>query len=288
MSASRSKDRITIVLLGVLSLVAIGSTMACVQSDPEPTPDLAATIREAVTESFPTPIENPDIAATARAVVQESLPAQAVVPDAEATARAVVQESLPPPVEIPNAEATAQVIVQSSQPPPPDIPNVEATARVVVAEELAIAFRDNPSSPLEGSGLRATMQSMVTLRRYEESSVPISIDEIMVQSTKFLDHDDIPSQFRLRYNNFIGLWLNNDALESWIENNAAPASTHGTCCYYLDLQEPALYRAAILNLPILTRLIDDAEGLGLDSRYLAQALDAIQEGYIVVYESFTW
>ena len=167
------------------------------------------------------------------------------------------------------------------------MPNVEATVREVVSEELAIALRDIPSSE-DNSGLRATMQSMVTLRRYEETGVPISIDEIMVQSTKFRDHNDIPSQFRLHYNNFIGLWLNNDALESWIEDNATPSSTRGTCCYYLDLQEPALYRATILDLSILTRLIDDAEGLGLDSRYLAQALDAIQQGYIVVYESFTW
>ena len=132
------------------------------------------------------------------------------------------------------------------------------------------------------------MQNMVAVRRYDGSDRPISLDEIMLQATKFEDRGDIPSQFRLEYNNFIGLWLNNDALESWIENNAMPVSTRGTCCYYLDLQEPALYRATILDLPILTRLIDDAEGLGIDSRYLAEALERFQDGYTIVYESFTW
>ena len=310
MIVSQNKHHLlTVVLLGLSSLAALVLTIACAQPDPEPIPDIAATVRDAVRESMPTQTEQPDIAATARTVAQESLPTQVVVPNAEATARSVVHESLPEimstpnvqatvrsvvqellptPVGIPNVEATARVIIQSSQSPPPNIPDVEATARVVVAEELSVALRDDLSSTQDGLGLRATMQSMVTLRRYEETGVPISIDEIMVQSTKFQDRGDIPSQFRLQYNNFIGLWLNNDDLESWIQNNAMPASTRGTCCYYLDLEEPALYRAAILDLPVLTRLIDDAERLGLDSRYLAQALDAIQEGYIVVYESFTW
>ena len=309
MIVSQGKYRLGAVLLALLSLAALGSTIACVQSDPEPTPNIAATVRDAVRESLPTPVEQPDIAATARAVVQDALPAQVVVPNAEATARAIVHDSLPEPVTIPDVEATARSIVQETLPPlvnVPDaeataravvessvptqvtMPDVEATVRAVVSEELAIALREFPSSLDDNSALRATMQSMVTLRRYEETSVPISIDEIMIQSTKFHDRSDIPSQFRLQYNHFIGLWLNNEALATWIDNNAAPVSTRGTCCYYLDLQEPALYRAAILDLPVLTRLIDNAEGLGIDSRYLAQALDAIQEGYIVVYESFTW
>ena len=308
MIVSQSKYRLKAVLLA-FSLAALGSTIACVQSDPEPTPNIAATVRDAVRESLPTPVEQPDIAATARAVVQEALPAQFVVPDAEATARAVVheslpepvtipdvqatarsivQETLPPPINIPDAEATARAVVQASAPTPATLPDVEATVRAVVSEELSIALQSLPMPDNEGTGLRATMQNVVAVRRYDGSDRPISLDEIMLQATKFEDRGDIPSQFRLEYNNFIGLWLNNDALESWIENNATPVSTRGTCCYYLDLKEPALYRATILDLPILTRLIDDAEGLGIDSRYLAEALERFQDGYTIVYESFTW
>lgn len=309
MSASQSKNRRTTVLLGLLSLVALGSTMACVQSEPEPTPDIATTIRDAVNESLPAPVAQPDIAATARAVVQESLPTAVVVPDAEATARAVVheslpepgtipdvqataqaivQESLPPPVEIPNAEATARAILQSSIPTPIIVPDVEATVRSLVSDELSIALQTLPMPGIKGSELRAMMQNMVAIRRYDGSDRPISLDEVMLQATKFEDRSDIPSQFRLEYNNFIGLWLNNQTLETWIQDNVGTTEVRGVCCYYLDVNEPALYRAAILNLPELTQLINDAEGLGIDSRYLAEALERFQDGYTIVYESFTW
>ena len=318
------------IIPGLLLFVAIAAVSACVQADPEPTPDLAATVRDAVKQVLPTPDPRPDVEATVRAVVKEYLPAPIVVPDAEATARAVVQESLPDqviipeveatarsvverslpaPVNVPNAEATARAVVLESLPAPEEspnieatartvvleslpapveLPNVEATARAVAAEELALAIQTNPAQSIAGSELRATLQNMVAVRRYDGSEVPISIDEVMIQATKFRNRNNIPDQFRLQYNNFIGLWLNNQALETWIDQNAGANSVRGICCYYLDLQEPALYRAAILDLPKLTKLINDAEELGIDSRYLAEALDAIQEGYVIVYESFTW
>ena len=317
----------------LLLFVAIAAVSACVQADPEPTPDLAATVRDAVREVLPTPdpgldveatvravvkeslpalpapVNVPDIEATARAVLQEvlpdpvilpeveatarsvverSLPAPVIVPDVEATARAVVLELLPVPVESPNIHATARAVVLESMPAPVESPNVEATARAVVSEELALAIQTNPSQSGPASELRATLQNMVAVRRYDGSEVPISIDEVMIQATKFRNRNNIPDQFRLQYNNFIGLWLNNHALETWIEHHAAPVSVSGMCCYYLDIHEPALYRAAILDPAKLTNLINDAEGLGIDSRYLAQALEAIQEGYVIVYESFTW
>ena len=316
--------------IGILITVATVAVSACVQADPEPTPDIAATVRDAVKQALPSLVPEPDIAATARAVIHESLAVANIVPDAEATARAVVKSSLPEPVTLPDVEATARAIVQesllepasvpdveatarsvvqdslpqlavvpdaaataravvqASLPEPVIIPDVEATVRAVVTEELSIAIQASPSSNIGGTELRATMQNMVAISRYEDTGVPISIDEVMIQATKFRDHDDIPSQFRLNYNSFIGLWLNNHALETWIEHHAAPVAVRGVCCYYLDLQEPALYRATILDLPKLTNLINDAEELGIDSRYLAQALDAIQEGYVIVYESFTW
>ena len=312
----------------LLLFVAIAAVSACVEADPEPTPDLAATVRDAVREVLPTPDLELDIESTVRAVVKESLPAPIIVPDSEATARAVVQEALPDPVIIPEVEATARSVVERSLPanvpdaeataravvleslPAPEessnieataravvlesipvqveSPNIEATARAIVSEEMALAIQTNPTQFVTGSELRATLQNMVAVRRYDGSEVPISIDEVMIQATKFRNRNNIPDQFRLQYNNFIGLWLNNQALETWIDQNAGANSVRGICCYYLDLQEPALYRAAILDLPKLTKLINDAEELGIDSRYLAEALDAIQEGYVIVYESFTW
>ena len=309
MSASQSKNRITAVLLGLLSLVALGSTMACVQSESEPTPDIVATVQEAIKESLPTATAGPDIAATARSAVQESLPTAVVAPNAEATARAVVhellpepasipdvqatartivQESLPPPVEIPNAEATARAVVQSSIPTPIVVPDVEATVRAVVSDELSTTFQTLPMPGIEASELRVTMQNMVAVRRYDGSDRPISIDEIMLQATKFEDRSDIPSQLRLEYDNFIGIWLNNQALETWVEQNVGTTDVTGVCCYYLDMNEPALYRAVIFGLPELTQLINDADGLSIDSRYLAEALERFQDGYTIVYESFTW
>ena len=325
-----SRFEMKAIIPGLLLFVAIAAVSACVQADPEPTPDLAATVRDAVKQVLPTPKPEMDIEATARAVVKESLPAPIIVPDAEATARAVVQEALPDPVIIPGVEATARSVVEHSLPatlnvpdaeataravvleslPAPEessnieataravvleslpaqveSPNIEATARAVVSEEMALAIQTNPTQFVTGSELRATLQNMVAVRRYDGSEVPISIDEVMIQATKFRNRNNIPDQFRLQYNNFIGLWLNNQALETWIDQNAGANSVRGICCYYLDLQEPALYRAAILDLPKLTKLINDAEELGIDSRYLAEALDAIQEGYVIVYESFTW
>lgn len=294
---------------GLLASFCVLVITACVESEQEPTPDVASTVRNAVKEALPTPVPQPDIAATARAVVQESMPTQVIVPDAEATARAVVHAALlepvtlpdveatarsvvhdavPPPIQAPDAEATARAVVNASLPEPAQIPDIEATARAVAAEELSIAIQSSPVTTISGTELRATLQSMIAVRRYEDTGMPISIDEVMIQATKFRDHDDIPSQFRLQYDNFIGLWLNNHALESWIEHNGSPASARGVCCYYLDVQEPALYRAVILDLPKLTQLINESEGLGIDSRYLAEALDRIQDGYTVVYESFTW
>ena len=325
-----SRFEMKAIIPGLLLFVAIAAVSACVQADPEPTPDLAATVRDAVKQVLPTPKPELDIEATARAVVKESLPAPIIVPDAEATARAVVQEALPDPVIIPGVEATARSVVEhslpatlnvpdaeataravvleslpapvespdieataravllESLPAPVELPNVEATARAVAAEELALAIQTNPAQSIAGSELRATLQNMVAVRRYDGSDVPISIDEVMIQATKFQNRNNIPDQFRLQYTNFIGSWLNNHALETWIEHHAAPVSVSGMCCYYLDIHEPALYRAAILDLAELTNLINDAEGLGIDSRYLAQALEAIQEGYVIVYESFTW
>ena len=291
------------------SFLLVAFAIACVQSDPEPTADLAATVRDAVRESLPTPIIQPDISATARAVVQESMSARGVVPDAEATARAVFQSSmqeqavvpdveatarsvakalLPPPVNVPNAEATALAVVQASLPVPENAPDVEAIVRAVVSEELSIAGQSMSPSVVAGSDLRAMMQNLVAVRRYNDSDTPISINEVMIHGTKFLDQSDIPSQFRLQYDNFIGLWLNNDVLATWIENNVGTKKARGVCCYYLDVREPAVYRAAILDLSALTRLISDADGLGIDPQYLAAALNAIQEGYVIVYESFTW
>ena len=282
---------------------------ACITPEREPTPDVASTLRDAVREALPTPVSQPDVAATARAIVQESMPAQVIVPDAEATARAVVHEALPEPVAIPDVEATARTIVQESLPSPVEIPNaqataesivqlfiptpiilpdVEATVRAVVSHELSIALQAHPLPGVEGSEIRATMQNMVAVRRYDGSDRPISLDEIVLQATKFQDRSDIPSQFRLEYNNFIGIWLNNQALEMWVEQNVGTTDVAGTCCYYLDINEPALYRAAILDLPELTQLINDAEQLGIDSRYLAEALERFQDGYTIVYESFTW
>ena len=269
----------------VLLFVLISAVAACVQADSEPTPDLAATVRDAVKQALPTPVSDPDIVATVRAVVHESLPEPVLIPNAEATARAVVRASLPEPVLIPDAEATAHAVVRMSLPELVVIPDVEATSQSVV-KELVTSSLNIPEA--EGPELRATLQNMVAIRRYEDTGVSISIDEVMIQATKFRDHSDIPSQFRLQYDDFIGLWLNNHALESWIEHNASPTSVSGICCYYLDIQERALYRAVILDLPKLTHLINDAEGLGIDSRYLAEALDRIQDGYTIVYESFTW
>ena len=309
MIVSQSKYLLRAILLALLSLAALVSAIACVQSDPEPTPNIAATVRDAVKESLPTPVEQPDIAATARAVVQEALPAQVVLPDAEATARAVVheslpepmiipdvqatarsivQETLPPPVHVPDVEATAQAVIQSSVTTPVTLPDVEATVRAVVSEELSFAFRALPALDVEGLDLQATMQNMVAIRRYDGSDRPISLDEIMLQAIKFKDQGDIPSQFRLDYSDFLGFWFNNEALEQWIEERVGTTSAMGHCCRYSNTDEPALYRAAILNLPELTQLINDAEALGIDSRYLAEALERFQDGYTIVYESFTW
>ena len=309
MTTPRIEQGLRTIPAALLFIVATVAITACAQSDPEPTPDIAATVRDAVKESIPEPVVQPDIAATARAVVQESLPAQVVVPDAEATAQAVVlaslpetvtipnvqatarsivQETLPTPVNVPDAEATARAVVQSSIPTPVIFPNVEATVRSVVSEELSIAFQSQPPLDVDGSELRVTIQSLVAVRRYDGSEVPISISEIVIQTAKFKNHGDLPSEFRLDYSDFLGMWFNNDALGQWIEERVGTTSAKGRCCYYLNVDEPALYRAAILNLPELTQLINDAEGLGIDSRYLAEALERFQDGYTIVYESFTW
>ncbi len=249
-------------------LAAIGLLLAgCTQPMSEPTPDLAATVRNAVAEAIPAQPAQINVEATARAVVLESLPPHAGQPDTEATVRAVLEKSIPTTY---------------------NLPDVEATARSVVSEELSIAFKSQPHIDVEGSELRVTIQSMIAVRRYDGGEVPISIYEIVIQTAKFKNHGDLPSEFRLDYSDFLGMWFNNDALGQWIEERVGTTSAHDRCCYYLNVDEPALYRAAILDLPELTQLINDAEQLGIDSRYLAEALERFQDGYTIVYESFTW
>lgn len=250
-------------IVAVIGLLLVG----CTQPVPEPTPDLAATVRNAVAQA---------------------IPAQPAQVDVEATARAVVLESAPQPAGQPVTEAIVRAVVEESLAANDNLPNVEATARSVVAEELSIAFQTQPTLDVDGSELRVTIQSLVAVRRYEDSDVPISISEIVIQTTKFKNHGDLPSEFRLDHSDFLGMWFNNDGLGQWIEERVGTTAANGRCCYYLHVDEPALYRAAILNLPELTQLINDAESLDIDSRYLAEALERFQDGYTIVYESFTW
>ena len=320
------KSAVKTVIIAAIGLLLVG----CTQPASEPTPDLAATVRNAVAEaippqpaqvdveataravvleSLPTPVGQPDTEATVRAVLQEEMPGTSNLPDIEATARAVVNESErqtadPPNTEatvravmqettlgsgdLPNVDATARAVVEGIVQQASEFPNVEATARSVMSEELPKAVQSQSSSGVDGSELRVTVQFLVAVRRDNDNDVPISISDLLIQNTKFKDHDDLPSELRIHYGNLLGMWFNNEALMQWIEGRVGTTSANGYCCYYLNVDEPGLYRAAILDLPELTQLINEAEELGIDSSYLAEALQRIQDGYTIVYESFTW